>query len=97
MYTFKTNKAGKEKKDSLVGSIKGTPAIEIVSVLEKFSEPKLLQVKKLSLSIARNMESALKTSVTKYNLVKDQFHVVKPAMEALKHVNNKPLSKILNM
>ena len=36
--------------------------------------------------MARNMESAVKTSFTKCTLVTDRFHVVKLAMEALQHI-----------
>jgi transposase len=86
LYTFVTNKAGKGKKGSLVASIRGTRANEIVSVLEKFSEASRLEVKEVTLDMARNMESAVKTSFTKCTLVTDRFHVVKLAMEALQHI-----------
>lgn len=86
LYTFVTNKAGKGRKGSLVASIKGTRANEIVSVLEKFSEAKRSLVKEVTLDMARNMESAVKTSFKKCTLVTDRFHVVKLAMEALQHI-----------
>ena len=69
-----------------MASIKGTRANEIVSVLEKFSEAKRLQVKEVTLDMARNMESAVRSSFTKCTLVTDRFHVVKLAMEALQHI-----------
>ena len=86
LYTFVTNKSGKGKQGSLVASIKGTRANEIVAVLQKLCEAKRLQVKEVTLDMARNMESAVKTSFTKCTLVTDRFHVVKLAMEALQHI-----------
>ncbi len=59
MYTFVTNKAGKGKKGSLVASIKGTRANEIVSVLEKFSETKRLQVKEVTLDMGSKLTKEL--------------------------------------
>jgi transposase len=70
----------------LVASIKGTKANEIMAVLEKLSESKRLQVKEVTLDMAKNMESAVKKSFTKCTLVTDRFHVVKLAMEALQHI-----------
>ena len=70
----------------MVASIKGTKANEITTVLQKLSEAKRLQVKEITLDMAKNMESAVKTSFTKCTLVTDRFHVVKLAMEALQHI-----------
>ncbi len=86
LYTFVTNKKGKGRQGSLVASIKGTLAKDIVSVLEKLSTDKRLQVKEVTLDMAKNMESAVKTAFPKCMLVTDRFHVVKLAMEALQHI-----------
>jgi transposase len=86
LYTFVTNKAGKGKKGTLVASIKGTLSKDIIAVLEKLSTDKRLQVKEVTLDMAKNMESAVRTVFTKATLVTDRFHVVKLAMEALQHI-----------
>lgn len=86
LYTFVTNKNGKGKQGTLVASIKGTVSKDIISVLEKLSMNKRLQVKEVTLDMAKNMEAAVKTVFTKANLVTDRFHVVKLAMEALQHI-----------
>ncbi len=86
LYTFVTNKNGRGKKGSLVASIKGTLAKDIISVLNKISLEKRLQVKEVTLDMAKNMESAVKQSFPKAMLVTDRFHVVKLAMEALQHI-----------
>lgn len=86
LYTFVTNKNGRGKKGSLVASIKGTWAKDIISVLNKISLDKRLQVKEVTLDMAKNMESAVKQSFPKAMLVTDRFHVVRLAMEALQHI-----------
>ena len=70
----------------MVASIKGTKANEIIAVLEKLSESKRLQVKEVTLDMAKNMEFTVKKSFTKCTLVTDRFDVVKLAMEALQHI-----------
>ena len=86
LYTFVTNKNGKGKKGTLVASIKGTLSKDIIAVLEKLKPDKRLQVKEVTLDMAKNMEAAVKTVFTKATLVTDRFHVVKLAMEALQHI-----------
>jgi transposase len=89
LYTFVTNKSGKGKKGTLVASIKGTQSKEIIAVLEKLSIGKRLQVKEVTLDMAKNMEAAVKAVFTNATLVTDRFHVVKLAMEALQHIRVK--------
>ena len=86
LYTFVTNKAGKGKKGTLLASIKGTLSRDIIAVLEKLSMDKRLQVKEVTLDMAKNMEAAIKTVFTKATLVTDRFHVVKLSIEALQHI-----------
>ena len=89
LYTFITNKAGKGKQGSLVASIKGTLAKDIIAVLMKLSEDKRLSVKEVTLDMARNMRSAVSDVFTNATLVTDRFHVVKLAMEAMQHLRVK--------
>jgi transposase len=89
LYTFVTNKAGKGKQGTLVASIKGTLSKDIIDVLLKLSVDKRLQVKEVTLDMAKNMEAAVKIAFTNASLVTDRFHVVKLAMEALQHMRIK--------
>jgi transposase len=89
LYTFVTNKNGKGKKGTLVASIKGTLSKDIIAVLSKLNEHKRLQVKEVTLDMARNMEAAVKAVFTNATLVTDRFHVVKLAIEALQHIRVK--------
>jgi transposase len=86
LYTFVTNKNGKGKRGTLVASIKGTLSKDIIAVLEKLNPDERLQVKEITLDMAKNMEVAVKTAFPQATLVTDRFHVVKLAMEALQHI-----------
>lgn len=86
LYTFVTNKKGKAKKGTLVAVIKGTQSKDIVDVLMKLSVDKRLEVKEITLDMAKNMESAVKQVFTNASLVTDRFHVIKLAIEALQHI-----------
>ena len=70
----------------MVASIKGTLSKNIIAILEKLSMDKRLQVKEITLDMAKNMEAAAKTGFPNATLVTDRFHVVKLAMEALQHI-----------
>ena len=70
----------------MVASIKGTAAKDIIDVLMKLSADKRLQVKEVTLDMARNMEAAVKAVFTQATLVTDRFHVVKLSIEALQHI-----------
>jgi transposase len=86
LYTFVTNKQGKGKNGTLVASIKGTLSKDIIAVIEKISISRRLQVKEVTLDMAKNMEAAVKMVFTAATLVTDRFHVVKLALEALQHI-----------
>jgi transposase len=70
----------------LVASIKGTLSKDIIEVLMKLESDKRLQVKEVTLDMAKNMEAAVKTVFINATLVTDRFHVVRLAMEALQHI-----------
>ena len=86
MYTFVTNKNGKGKQGTLVAVIKGTLSKDIVATLMKLSENKRLQVKEVTLDMAKNMELAVKNVFVNASLVTDRFHVIKLAIEAMQHI-----------
>jgi transposase len=96
LYTFVTNKEGKGKQGTLVASIKGTLSKDIIKVLLKLSTDLRLQVKEVTLDMAKNMEAAVKTVFTNAALVTDRFHVVKLVMEALQHLRIKERWKELD-
>jgi transposase len=89
LYTFITNKTGKSKQGTMVASIKGTRSEDIINVLEKLPLQVRRQVGEITLDMAKNMESAVRTVFPEATLVTDRFHVVKLAMESLQHLRIK--------
>lgn len=86
LYTFVTNKDGKGKSGTLVASINGAKSTDINNVLAKLGLDQRKLVKEVTLDMAKNMESAIRTSFPYANLVTDRFHVVKLVIDALQHV-----------
>lgn len=85
LYTFVTNKTGRSKKGTLVASIKGTKASDIIEVLEKLSLSSRENVNEITLDMARNMGAVAKQCFPNASLVIDRFHVVKLVIDALQH------------
>jgi transposase len=69
--------------------IASTSASKIIEVLEKIPLSKRLEVKEITLDMARNMEFASRMSFPNASLVTDRFHVVKLVLEALQHLRIK--------
>lgn len=90
LYTFVTNKNTKVRnKKSLVAVINGTEAKTIQEVLEKIPLENRLQVKEVSMDMARNMGLAAENSFPNSKSVIDRFHVVKLVMDAMQHLRVK--------
>lgn len=73
LWKFLTNKAGKGRKGTLVAAIRGTRIRDIVQVLRKIPLEQRLGVKEVSMDMARNMESAVRSVFTKAKIVTDRF------------------------
>ena len=89
LYTFVTSKEGKGKKGTIVAMVASTESSKIIEVLEKLPLSKRLEVKEITLDMARNMEAAARKSFPNANIVTDRFHVVKLVLEALQHLRVK--------
>lgn len=89
LYTFITNKEGRGKQGALVASIRSTLSKDIIGVLEKLPMDLRQDVKEVTLDMAKNMASSVKTCFPNADLVADRFHVVKLAIDALQHVRIK--------
>jgi len=89
LYTFVTNKAGHGKKGTLVASIKGTRSQDMIRILEKLPLEQRLRVKEVTLDMAKNMESTVRSVFPKAKAVTDRFHVVKLVIDALQHIRIK--------
>jgi transposase len=89
LYTYLTNKKGKGKKGSLIASIKGTKTRDISGIITKIPLEKRLEVKEVTVDMARNMEAAVKECFPNASIVTDRFHVVKLVLDAVQHVRIK--------
>ena len=89
LYTFLTNKSGKGKRGTLVAVVKGTKSDNIKAVLERLPLSLRLQVKEITMDMAKNMESSVKHLFPNARLVIDRFHVVKLVSEALQQIRIK--------
>jgi len=89
LYTFLTNKNGKGKAGTLVAMIKGTLSSDIIKVLKKLPIEERNKVKEVTLDMARNMATSVRSCFTNAKLVVDRFHVVKLAIDALQHLRVK--------
>jgi transposase len=89
LYTYLTNKTGREKKGSLVASIKGTKAKEISDVITRISLEQRLKVQEVTIAMARNMEAAVRVCFPNAQIVTDRFHVVKLVLDAVQHLRIK--------
>ncbi len=67
LYTFVTNKSGRGKKGTIVASIKGPLAKEIINVLEKLPLVSRRAVMEVTLDMAKNMEFAVKSCIPNVN------------------------------
>jgi transposase len=89
LYTYLTNKQYKGKKRSLVASVKGTKAKEIIAIITKIPLEKRLMVKEVTVDMARNMEAAVKSCFPNAQIVTDRFHVVKLVLDSVQHLRVK--------
>ena len=90
LYTFVTNKrVGQKNKNCIVAVINGTEASVIEAVLAKIPIEKRLQVKEVSMDMARNMNLAVVKSFPGAKIVIDRFHVVRLVMDAMQHLRVK--------
>lgn len=69
LYTFVTNKNGRGKKGTLVASIKGTLSKDTIEVLQIVPLSSRKLVKEVTLDMARNRVTAIKTCFPDANLV----------------------------
>ena len=89
LYTFMTNKNGKNKKNTLVACIKVAKSQDIIDVICKIPLERRKLVKEITLDMANNMQLASRICFPEASLVTDRFHVVKLVMDALQHVRIK--------
>ena len=89
LYTFLTNKAAKGRKGSLVASIQGTRAADIVGVLEQLPLAERLQVTEVTLDMSKSMDLAIAKVFPNARRVVDRFHVMQLGYEVIQQMRIK--------
>lgn len=89
LFTFVTNKAAKGKKGALIATIEGTKAADIADVLNRLDPVRKQQIKEVTMDMAKNMESAIRTALPAASIVTDRFHVVKLLLEPVQQLRIK--------
>ncbi len=83
LYTILTNKDARGKKGAIIAIVKGTKAIDIITVINKISESRRNMVKEVTVDMAGSMNLIAKKCFPKTEIVTDRFHVQKLAFEAV--------------
>ena len=86
LYTYVTAKDKKQKNGTLIGSIRGTKAEDIIKYVGQIPESERLKVKEVSLDMAANMKLAAQILFPMAKMVIDRFHVIKLVLEALQAI-----------
>lgn len=83
LYTVLTNKDARGNKGSIIAIVKGTKAIDVITVINKISESRRNMVKEVTVDMAGSMNLIAKKCFPKTEIVTDRFHVQKLAFEAV--------------
>jgi transposase len=89
LYTIVTNKAGKDRKGTIVAMVAGTKAETVIAILEKIPLKLRNSVTEITLDMAANMGLIAKKCFSNAVRVTDRFHVQKLALEALQEIRIK--------
>ena len=87
LYTYITSKEKGQRNGTLIASIRGTKADEIIRLVKaKIPLADRERVEEISLDMAATMKLAAQTLFPNARLVTDRFHVVKLVLEALQSI-----------
>ena len=83
LYSILTNKDARGNKGAIIEIVKGTKAIDVITVINKISESRRNMVKEVTVDMAGSMNLIAKKCFPKTEIVTDRFHVQKLAFEAV--------------
>lgn len=86
LYTIVSSKSAKGKKGTVVATIKGTKAEDIIAVLERIPIRTRNKVKEVTMDMAPNMAKAIRRCFRNARRVIDRFHVQKLAYDAVQEL-----------
>jgi len=96
LYTIVSSKAAKGRKGTILATIKGTKAEDIIHVLERIPLRLRNKVKEVTMDMAPNMAKAVRRCFGNAKRVIDRFHVQKLAYDAVQELRIKYRWKVLD-
>jgi len=96
LYTIVTSKAGKGRKGTVVATVKGTKADDIIAVLERIPVRLRNKVREVTMDMAANMAKAIRRCFRNAKRVIDRFHVQKLAYDAVQELRVRYRWKVLD-
>lgn len=86
LYTLLTSKDGKGNRGSLVATVEGTKATDVVRVLEHIPLKEREQVEEVTLDMSNAMDAIVRGSFPNASIVTDRFHVQQLVSEAVQEI-----------
>lgn len=86
LYTILSSKASKGRKGTVVATVRGTRAEDIIAVLERIPLRLRNRVKEVTMDMAPNMAKAIRRCFRNARRVIDRFHVQKLAYDAVQEL-----------
>jgi len=96
LYTIVSSKASKGRKGTILATIKGTKAEDIITALERIPLRSRNKVREVTMDMAPNMAKAIRRCFTYAKRVVDRFHVQKLAYDAVQELRIKYRWEVLD-
>lgn len=97
LYTIVSSKSAKGKKGTILATIKGTKAEDIILVLDRIPLRARNKVKEVTMDMAPNMAKAIRRCFRNARRVIDRFHVQKLAYDAVQELRIKYRWEVLDI
>ncbi|TCV19530.1 transposase [Sphingobacterium alimentarium] len=96
LYTIVSSKSAKGRKGTILATIKGTKAEDIIRVLERIPSRSRNKVREVTMDMAPNMAKAIRRCFRNSRRVIDRFHVQKLAYDAVQELRIKYRWEVLD-
>ena len=96
LYTIVSSKSAKGRKGTILATIKGTKAEDIMAVLERIPLRSKNRVKEVTMDMAPNMAKAIRRCFRNARRVIDRLHIQKLSYDAVQELRIKYRWKVLD-
>ena len=86
---FLTNKDGHDKHGTLIASVSGTKASDVIEILMKLPEKKRLEVEEVTMDFSDSMYAIVSAVFPNAMITIDCFHIIKRCTEAVEEIRLK--------